>query len=309
MTLPTMKIHLPLLTACTALVGCTTIPIDAPQPAELSLGRGSRISIVPEGGNDSGELAMSLSQRFASEGFYYMVDRWNLGQTMNERNFQRMSFVEGNAPRSRIRGADAFIYVGAGSLARTSSDSSSYTIDGKTYNSYTTATTVNYSAAYRVVQTGSSRLAGARRIDLDETKKNYSSSGYPAAPDAIPIVQKLRENTAKQMFESLHPRVEKTYRTVAGTRSPSAKAAVRYANAGMWSQATSSAQAGVREMPQDLGARHILAVVYQGAGRYGDAQKVLQELVGMKGGAKFASDLKFNSALSSNAARYYAQVR
>ncbi len=304
-----MKIHLLPIAACTALVGCTTIPIDSPQPAELSLGRGSQVSIIPEGGNDSGELAISLSQRFASEGFYDMVDRWNLGQTMNERNFQRMSFVEGSAPRSRIRGADAFIYVGAGSLARTSNDSSSVTIDGRTYNSYTTATTVNYSASYRVVQTGSSRLAGARRIDLDKTDKNYSSDGYPSAPDAIPIVQGLREKAAEEMFNSLHPRVDKVRRTVAGTRSPSAKAAVRYANAGLWSQAVESAQAGVREMPEDLGARHILAVVYQGAGRYRDAQEVFTELVGMNGGAKFAKDLQFNSALSSNAARYYAQVR
>ena len=85
-----MKMHLLPIAACTALVGCTTIPIDSPQPAELSLGRGSQVSIIPEGGNDSGELAISLSQRFASEGFYDMVDRWNLGQTMNERNFQRM---------------------------------------------------------------------------------------------------------------------------------------------------------------------------------------------------------------------------
>lgn len=292
-----------------ALTGCTTIGIDSPQPAELSLGRGSQISIVPEGGNDAGDLAMSLSQRFVSGGFYNMVDRWNLGQTINERNFQRMSFVDGNAPRTRIRGADAFIYVTAGSLARTGNDSSSYTLDGRTYTSYSSATTVNYSAGYRVVQTGSSSLAGVRRVDLADTKKSFSSDGYPAPPDAIPIVQNLREQAAQEMFNSLHPRVVKEYRTVAGTKSPSAKAAIRYANAGLWPQALQSAQAGVAEKPEDLGAKHILAVIYQGTGRYADAQQVFSQLTGMKGGAKFAKDLQFNTAIASNAARYNAQVQ
>jgi hypothetical protein len=237
------------------------------------------------------------------------VDRWNLGQTMNERNFQRMSFVEGSAPRTRMRGADAFIYVTAGSLARTGSDSSSYTIDGRSYTSYSSSTTVNYSAGYRVVQTGTSSLAGVRRVDLADTKKSFSSDGYPPPPDAIPIVQNLRERAAQDMFNTLHPRVEKEYRTVAGTKSQSAKAAIRYASAGLWSQALENARAGVREMPEDLGAKHILAVVYQGSGRYADAQKVLTQLVGMKGGAKFSKDLQFNSSLASNAARYYAQMQ
>jgi hypothetical protein len=304
-----MKIQHALVSVCVALVGCTTVPIDSPQPAELSLGRGSRVAIVPEGGNDSGELAMTLSQGFASQGFYEMVDRWNLGQTINERNFQRMSFVDGNAPRSRIRGADAFIYVGAGALARNFSDSSSYTIDGRTFHTYTSGTTVNYSAGYRVVQTGSSQLAGARKIDLDDTRKNSDSDGYPAPPDAIPIVAGLRERVAQDMFNSLHPRVLKTYRTVAGTKSQSAKAAVQYAKAGLWPKALESARAGVRERPQDIGALHILAVVCQGSGRYGEAQEVFTKLVGMKGGAKFSKDLQFNSALASNAARYYAQVQ
>jgi hypothetical protein len=302
-------IHLSIVIASALLTGCTTIAIDSPQPAALSLGRGSQVSIVPESGNDAGELAMSLAQRFSAEGFYDMVDRWNLGQTMNERNFQRMSFVEGGAPRSRIRGADAFIYIGAGSLARTSNDSSSFTYNGNTTTSYTTKTTVNYSAGYRVVQTGSSRLAGVRRVDLEDTKTAYGTDGYPDAPDAIPIVQSLREKAATEMFNTLHPRVVKEHRTVAGTKSASAKAAVRYANSGLWSQAVESARAGVREMPDDLGARHILAVVYQGAGRYGDASRTLAELVGMPGGSKFAKDLQFNSSLASNAARYNAQMQ
>lgn len=46
------------------LVSCTTITVDAPQPAELSLGQGARISIVPEAGSDAGEMAHELFQLF-----------------------------------------------------------------------------------------------------------------------------------------------------------------------------------------------------------------------------------------------------
>jgi hypothetical protein len=60
------------------LTSCTTITVDAPQPAELSLGRNSRISIVPEAGSDCGELAHALFQLFAGQGYYQLVDRANL---------------------------------------------------------------------------------------------------------------------------------------------------------------------------------------------------------------------------------------
>jgi len=58
------KILLPILCAVSTalLTSCTTITVDAPQPAELSLGRNSRVSIVPEAGSDCGELAHSLFQ-------------------------------------------------------------------------------------------------------------------------------------------------------------------------------------------------------------------------------------------------------
>ena len=77
-----MKISLHLL-ICLAgsalLTSCTTITVDAPQPAELSLGRGARVSIVPEAGSDAGEIVHSLFQLFAGQGYYQLlVDRKSL---------------------------------------------------------------------------------------------------------------------------------------------------------------------------------------------------------------------------------------
>ena len=94
------RITLPILCAVSTaiLTSCTTITVDAPQPAELSLGRGSRVSIVPEAGSDCGELAHSLFQLFAGQGYYQLVDRANIGDAMQERQFQRMSFVKDVSP-------------------------------------------------------------------------------------------------------------------------------------------------------------------------------------------------------------------
>jgi len=125
------KLLLPILCATTAslLSSCTTITVDAPQPAELSLGRDSRISIVPEAGSERGELAHSLFQLFASQGYYQLVDRANLGDAMNERKFQRMSFVE-NRGGGKIKGVDAFIYLQAEGLSGSKSERNTYTWDG-----------------------------------------------------------------------------------------------------------------------------------------------------------------------------------
>lgn len=94
------------------LASCATITVDASQPVELSLGRGLRISSVPEAGSDCGELAHALFQLFAGQGYYQLVDRANLGDAINERNFQRMSFVE-NRTGGRIKGVDTFVYLQA----------------------------------------------------------------------------------------------------------------------------------------------------------------------------------------------------
>ena len=305
-----MKITLQ-ATACALsaafLASCTTITIDAPQPAELSLGRGSRISIVPEAGSDCGELAHALFQLFAAQGYYQLVDRANLGATMQERQFQRMSFVEDRAG-GRIKGVDAFIYLQAEGLSGSQSDSSSFTYDGKTITAYTTKTTANYIANYRAVMTGSSQIAGGRRIELSDSQSAFSSDGYPAAPDPYPLIAGMRNKAAQQIFGSLHPIVLKIRRVIGGTKSNSAKQAVRLANAGLWREATTAAEQGVREVPTDPEARYILAIVYQGTGRYADADRLLREIVAMSPNAKYAQAIRENQAVWHNAARFQEQM-
>ena len=305
-----MKIALQ-ITACAltaaVLTSCTTITVDAPQPAELSLGRGSRISIVPEAGSDCGELAHALFQLFAAQGYYQLVDRANIGATMQERQFQRMSFVEDRAG-GRIKGVDAFIYLQAEGLSGSQSDSSSYTYDGKTITNYSTKTTANYIANYRAVMTGSSQIAGGRRIELSDSQSAFSSDGYPAAPDPYPLIAGMRNKAAQQIFGSLHPSVLKIRRVIGGTKSNSAKQAVRLANAGLWREATTAAEQGVREVPTDPEARYILAIVYQGTGRYADADRLLREIVAMSPNAKYAQAIRENQAVWHNAARFQEQM-
>ena len=74
--------------------------MDAPQPAELSLGRGARVSIVPEVGSDAGEMAHELFQLFANRGYYQLVDRANLGQKPLE---QPRPGAQGNLAHTRTR--------------------------------------------------------------------------------------------------------------------------------------------------------------------------------------------------------------
>lgn len=307
---PNMKKLLPVLSGVLAvafLTSCTTITIDAPQPAELSLGRGARVSIVPEAGSDCGELAHALFQLFAAQGYYQLVDRANLGDALQERSFQRMSFVE-NRTGGRIKGVDAFIYLQAEGLSGSSSDSNSWTYKDNTYTSYTTTTTANYIANYRAVMTSTSQIAGGRRIELSDSKSAYSSDGYPAAPDPYPMIADMRNQAAQQIFESLHPSVLKIRRQIGGTKSPSAKQAVRLANSGLWNEATAAAEQGVREMPADPEARYILAIVYQGTGRYADAESVLKELIAMSGNPKYAKALRENQVVWQNAARFHRQM-
>lgn len=289
------------------LTSCTTITVDAPQPAELSLGRGARISIVPEAGSDSGELAHALFQLFAGQGYYQLVDRANLGDAINERNFQRMSFVE-NRTSGRIKGVDAFVYLQAEGMSGAKSDSSTYTWSGKSVTAYTTKTTANYIANYRAVMTSSSQIAGGRRIELSDSQTAFSADGYPAAPDPYPMIAGMRNKAAQQIFESLHPSVLKIRRTIGGTKSESAKQAVRFANAGLWSEATTAAEQGIKEQPTDPEAHYILAIVYQGTGRYADAERVLRQLVGMSSNSKYAAAIRENQAVWQNAARFQQQM-
>jgi hypothetical protein len=226
---------------------------------------------------------------------------------MQERQFQRMSFVEDRAG-GRIKGVDAFIYLQAEGLSGSQSDSSSYTYDGKTITNYSTKTTANYIANYRAVMTGSSQIAGGRRIELSDSQSAFSSDGYPAAPDPYPLIAGMRNKAAQQIFGSLHPSVLKIRRVIGGTKSNSAKQAVRLANAGLWREATTAAEQGVREVPTDPEARYILAIVYQGTGRYADADRLLREIVAMSPNAKYAQAIRENQAVWHNAARFQEQM-
>jgi tetratricopeptide (TPR) repeat protein len=226
---------------------------------------------------------------------------------MQERQFQRMSFVEDRAG-GKIKGVDAFIYLQAEGLSGSQSDSNSYTYKGNTYTSYTTKTSVNYIANYRAIMTSTSQIAGGRRIELSDSQSAFSADGYPAAPDPYPMVSDLRNKAARQIFESLHPSVLKIRRSIGGTKSVSAKQAVRLANASLWAEATAAAEQGVREMPSDPEARYILAIVYQGTGRYADADKILRELVGMSPNGKYAKAIRENQAVWQNAARFQQQM-
>jgi hypothetical protein len=297
------------LTAITAflLTSCTTITVDAPQPAELSLGRNSRISIVPEAGSDCGELAHALFQLFAGQGYYQLVDRANLGDAMDERKFQRMSFVE-NRGGGKIKGVDAFIYLQAEGLSGSESDRNSYTWNGNSVTLFTTKTTANYIANYRAVMTSTSQIAGGRRIELSDSQTASSSEGYPAAPDPYPMIAAMRNKAAHQIFQSLHPSVLKIRRVIGGTKSLSAKQAIRLANAGLWQEATAAAEQGIQELPADPEARYILAIVYQGTGRYADADKVLRQLVGMSPKSKYANAIRENQSVWHNAARFQQQM-
>ena len=180
--------------------------------------------------------------------------------------------------------------------------------DGKTITTYSTKTTANYIANYRAVMTASSQIAGGRRIEFSDDRTAYSSEGYPAAPDPYPLIQKMRNKAAGQIFQSLHPSVLKIRRSIGGTKSQSAKEAVRLANAGLWREATVAAERGVQEVPADPEAHYILAIVYQGTGRYGDAEHVLKQLIAMSPNGKYAIALRENQAVWTNATRFQGQM-
>lgn len=289
------------------ITACTTIKIDSPHPAELSLGRGSRICIVPEQGSDANELALELFQKFSSAGFYELVDRANIGNTMQERNFQQMTFVDSHSG-GRMKGVDAFIYLDADGFSRCSNDSNTFSYNGKSITTYTATTVANYRAAYRAVQTSTSQISGGRRIELSDKEKSYSSDGYPTPPDPNPMFVSMREKVATQIFESLHPRVDVIYRSVGGTKSASSKRAIGLANAGMWKEAIQSARDGVNEMPTDLEAKYILAIVYQGAGMYSECDQELKKLMKIKPSSKYTEALRENQIIWNNAARFNQQV-
>jgi hypothetical protein len=288
--------------------GCTMVRIDSPQPSEVSLKRGGGIILKPSYGQESTNLSHAIAQEIAAKGFYNLVDRRNISNIVEERNFQRMSMVENRGRGRAIRGADAILTLSANPQCYFSQDSSSYTYKGKTYTSYSSKTTVQYPVNYSVVDVHTSMLHTSKNLDLSDQRSRSSSDGYPSPPCPDSMLAGLRQRAAKNISHVIHPRIDRVSRTIAGTKSPSTKSAIRLANSGLWPQALEYAQMGVREYPGDVGALHALGVIYQGMGRYNDADVVFNNLVA-SGGAKFAVSVEDNRAMAVAARRYQEQVR
>ena len=200
------------------------------------------------------------------------------------------------------------IYVQGDAQAAQSRDSNAYTLNGQTVRSYKTTTQVDYSAHYRAILMASSQIAGGRSIHLTDNRSAFSNEGYPAPPDPMPMVDSMRKSAANQIFVSLHPTVSKVRRYIGGSKSKFSKQAVNLANAGLWAEAVAAAEQGVQDKPKDEGGRFVLAIVYQGAGRYEDADRVLRELVGLSGKSKYAEALQENKSMAGDAARYRKQL-
>lgn len=286
---------------------CTSITIDSPRPAELCLGRGAQVSIIPEYGSDCQALANTMSQLFADNGFYQLVDRSNLNTSMNERAFQRMSFVE-NRSFGRIKGADAFIHLRAGASSTNSNEYSSSNYKGEVYSSFVSKTTVRYEASYRTIIASSSQVAGSRQIDLSASASNYSSDSYPAPPDPNNVLVGLRNQVANEIFTKLHPTVLRIKRPIGKIKSTSAKEAIRLANAGLWNEAIAAARKGIEESPQEAEALYVLAITYQGAMKYQEADEILHKLILISSASKYLNAIKENKEVWQNANQFKQQM-
>jgi hypothetical protein len=194
------------LFAFLGLAGCETTS-DGPQSAASSLaplvdlGRKSSIAFIAEQGGDVQALVQELLELFAARGYYELVDRSNLQGTMQERRFQQMSFVEGR-DSDRIGGADVLVYVQADAHADQVAPSDFL---GSVLAPYAFKTVVNYAASFRAIRTSSGEIVAARRLDLSEKKDSFSASSFNTGADSAPMVSRLRDQAAAQIFQSLHP--------------------------------------------------------------------------------------------------------
>ncbi len=178
--------------------GCETVTTKVNQniPPKFFLPEGTRITIIPENGEDSFELSHKLYELFATLGYYKLIDRANLGQTFEERNFQNMSFVE-QRPVGNISGVDAFLYLRADYQAGQSQSNDPLTT---LLAPNSLENNANYVAIYRMVLVSNGEIVAARQIRLADRE------GFALFDSSMqPLVQKLREKVAQQIFESLHP--------------------------------------------------------------------------------------------------------
>ena len=180
------------------LIGCESLhePTKQSFQPKFDLPAGTRVTIIPENGDDCLELSHKLYELFASRGYYRLIDRANLGQTFEERKFQNMSFVE-KRPVGDICGVDAFLYLQAQCVSGQSQATDPLTI---LLVPNSVENNANYVAIYRMVLVSNGQIIAARQIRLSDREGIAMFGGMTQH-----LVQKLREKAAFQIFESLHP--------------------------------------------------------------------------------------------------------
>lgn len=147
-------------------------------------------------------MVQKLYELFSSAGHYQLVDRTNLRQTMEERDFQRMSFVE-KRPTDAIRGVDAFLYVQAD--VQSSQAVPNNDVLASLFGGHTVQTSVGYVASYRVVRMATGEVVSARRIDLSNAKGNFTFGGFAGQSQEQNMLAALRDQAAGQIFQAVHP--------------------------------------------------------------------------------------------------------
>ena len=175
---------------------------SVPSGPAIDLGRGCRVAIVAEPGSDTEPMVQKLYELFTAAGRYQLVDRTNLRQTMEERDFQRMSFVE-KRPTDSLRGVDIFVYVqadGNSSQAVPNND-----VLASLFGGHTIQTSVGYVASYRVVRMATGEVVSARRIDLSDAKGNFTFGGFAGQSQEQAMLAAMRNQAAGQIFQALHP--------------------------------------------------------------------------------------------------------
>lgn len=185
------------------ITACETIPSPSSQGASprFYLPAGTRVTIIPESGEDCVELSHKLYELFAARGYYQLVDRHNLGQTMQERAFQQMSFVE-DRPAGDIHGVDAFLYLQAECLEEQSQNNGLVpSLLGA--SSYSVVPT--YVAIYRMVIVSDGRIVAARQLRLSDNGELIDPATLLFGSSSRNVPQILREKAAQQIFASLHP--------------------------------------------------------------------------------------------------------
>ena len=190
--------------AAFSITGCETIPNSSPLGAtpRFYLPAGTRVTIIPENGEDCVELSHKLYELFAARGYYQLVDRQNLGQTLQERSFQQMSFVE-QRPVGDIHGVDAFLYLQAECVEEQSQNNG---LVPALLGASTSTVVPTYVAIYRMVIVSDGRIVAARQLRISDDGELIDPATLLFGTGSRNVAQKLRERAAQQIFASLHPK-------------------------------------------------------------------------------------------------------